>query len=218
MPTAPPRLQIDAADAHHTHHQECPYALAVSTVSGIPIVLLHTSPQLLAPPNPISNHLNARGWKPSWRNGKGRMMTGKLSFHVPGGIMRGFFLMVLSSRRHFSYAGFEQQPKKFVSPKILLLNIEQELKYEKENAEISLHLLKCPIVVKGDNTLAWMMPRFVGFEGKNVEYSTRSAYQIQFLGEIRFIWEGKAEGKCKFFMWLTAQRKILTTDKLQLRG
>lgn len=50
--------------------------------------------------------------------------------------MRGFFLMVLSSRRHFSYAGFEQQPKKFVSPKILLLNIEQELKYEKENAEI----------------------------------------------------------------------------------
>uniref|UniRef100_A0A0E0A8W3 Uncharacterized protein n=1 Tax=Oryza glumipatula TaxID=40148 RepID=A0A0E0A8W3_9ORYZ len=57
---------------------------------------------------------------------------------VPGGIMRGFFLMVLSSRRHFSYAGFEQQPKKFVSPKIRLLNIEQELKYEKENAEIRL--------------------------------------------------------------------------------
>lgn len=62
--------------------EECPYAPAVSTISGIPIALLHSSPQLLAPPNPISNHLNARGWKPSWRNGKGRTITGKLSFHV----------------------------------------------------------------------------------------------------------------------------------------
>uniref|UniRef100_A0A0E0M5R0 Uncharacterized protein n=1 Tax=Oryza punctata TaxID=4537 RepID=A0A0E0M5R0_ORYPU len=38
----------------------------------------------------------------------------------------------------FSYAGFEQQPKKFLTPKILLLNIELELKYEKEEAEIRL--------------------------------------------------------------------------------
>ncbi|CDP19433.1 unnamed protein product [Coffea canephora] len=38
----------------------------------------------------------------------------------------------------FSYASFEQQPKKFVNPKILLLNIELELKSEKENAEIRL--------------------------------------------------------------------------------
>lgn len=38
----------------------------------------------------------------------------------------------------FSYAGFEQQPKKFEHPKILLLNIELELKAEKENAEIRL--------------------------------------------------------------------------------
>jgi T-complex protein 1 subunit eta len=36
----------------------------------------------------------------------------------------------------FSYAGFEQQPKKFLDPKILLLHIELELIFEKENAEI----------------------------------------------------------------------------------
>ncbi|EAN30945.1 Tp4 [Theileria parva strain Muguga] len=39
-------------------------------------------------------------------------------------------------KKTFSYAGAEQQPKKFVNPKILLLNLELELKSEKENAEI----------------------------------------------------------------------------------
>ena len=36
----------------------------------------------------------------------------------------------------FSYAGFEMQPKKYSNPKIALLNIELELKAEKDNAEI----------------------------------------------------------------------------------
>lgn len=39
-------------------------------------------------------------------------------------------------KKTFSYAGAEQQPKKFENPKILLLNLELELKAEKENAEI----------------------------------------------------------------------------------
>lgn len=39
-------------------------------------------------------------------------------------------------KKTFSYAGFEQQPKSFNNPKILLLNIELELKAEKENAEV----------------------------------------------------------------------------------
>ncbi len=39
-------------------------------------------------------------------------------------------------KKTFSYAGFEQQPKSFVKPKILLLNLELELKSEKDNAEI----------------------------------------------------------------------------------
>ncbi|KAA8494336.1 T-complex protein 1 subunit eta [Porphyridium purpureum] len=39
-------------------------------------------------------------------------------------------------KKTFSYAGFEQQPKKFLNPKILLLNVELELKAEKENAEV----------------------------------------------------------------------------------
>jgi T-complex protein 1 subunit eta len=39
-------------------------------------------------------------------------------------------------KKTFSYAGFEQQPKHLKNPKILLLNVELELKSEKENAEI----------------------------------------------------------------------------------
>lgn len=39
-------------------------------------------------------------------------------------------------KKTFSYAGFEQQPKSFKNPKILLLNVELEKKAEKENAEI----------------------------------------------------------------------------------
>ncbi|CAK9184635.1 unnamed protein product [Ilex paraguariensis] len=58
---------------------------------------------------------------------------------VPGGNMRDSFLVKgVAFKKTFSYAGFEQQPKKFVNPKILLLNIELELKSEKENAEIRL--------------------------------------------------------------------------------
>ena len=39
-------------------------------------------------------------------------------------------------KKTFSYAGFEMQPKKYIQPKIALLNIELELKAEKDNAEI----------------------------------------------------------------------------------
>jgi len=39
-------------------------------------------------------------------------------------------------KKTFSYAGFEMQPKKYTNPKIALLNIELELKAEKENAEV----------------------------------------------------------------------------------
>ena len=35
-------------------------------------------------------------------------------------------------KKTFSYAGFEQQPKLFSNPKILLLNLELELKAEKD--------------------------------------------------------------------------------------
>ena len=57
--------------------------------------------------------------------------------HVQGGsVMNSFLVDGVAFKKTFSYAGFEQQPKKFTDPKIVLLNIELELKSEKENAEI----------------------------------------------------------------------------------
>ena len=41
-------------------------------------------------------------------------------------------------KKTFSYAGFEQQPKSFTNPKVLLLHLELELKAEKDNAEVRL--------------------------------------------------------------------------------
>jgi len=39
-------------------------------------------------------------------------------------------------KKTFSYAGFEMQPKSYATPKIAMLNIELELKAEKDNAEV----------------------------------------------------------------------------------
>ena len=51
--------------------------------------------------------------------------------------MRDSFLVDgVAFKKTFSYAGFEMQPKAYSNPKILLLNIELELKSEKENAEV----------------------------------------------------------------------------------
>lgn len=56
---------------------------------------------------------------------------------VQGGSMEDSFLVEgVAFKKSFSYAGFEQQPKKIVAPKIVSLNVELELKSEKENAEV----------------------------------------------------------------------------------
>merc|ERR1719456_931456 len=53
-----------------------------------------------------------------------------------GSVTDSMLIDGVAFKKTFSYAGFEQQPKKFQNPKILLLNLELELKAEKDNAEI----------------------------------------------------------------------------------
>lgn len=55
-----------------------------------------------------------------------------------GSVTDSFLVEGVAFKKTFSYAGFEQQPKRFEKPKICLLNLELELKSEKENAEIRL--------------------------------------------------------------------------------
>jgi T-complex protein 1 subunit eta len=53
-----------------------------------------------------------------------------------GSVTESQLIEGVAFKKTFSYAGFEQQPKHLVNPKILLLNVELELKSEKENAEV----------------------------------------------------------------------------------
>lgn len=56
---------------------------------------------------------------------------------IPGGSLTDSrFVNGVAFKKTFSYAGFEQQPKSFTKPKIVCLNVELELKAEKDNAEI----------------------------------------------------------------------------------
>jgi T-complex protein 1 subunit eta len=56
---------------------------------------------------------------------------------VSGGAMQDSLLIDgVAFKKTFAYAGFEQQPKSFKNPKILSLNVELELKAEKDNAEV----------------------------------------------------------------------------------
>lgn len=56
---------------------------------------------------------------------------------VAGGSMTDSVLVDgVAFKKTFSYAGFEQQQKMFSNAKVLLLNIELELKAEKDNAEV----------------------------------------------------------------------------------
>jgi T-complex protein 1 subunit eta len=56
---------------------------------------------------------------------------------IPGGGMEDSYLVKgVAFKKTFSYAGFEQQPKSFKNPKIVCLNVELELKAERDNAEV----------------------------------------------------------------------------------
>jgi T-complex protein 1 subunit eta len=56
---------------------------------------------------------------------------------VQGGALEDSLLVSgVAFKKTFSYAGFEMQQKKYENPKIAMLNIELELKAEKDNAEI----------------------------------------------------------------------------------
>jgi len=58
---------------------------------------------------------------------------------VQGGALEDTVLVPgVAFKKTFSYAGFEMQKKTYTNPKIAMLNIELELKAEKENAEVRL--------------------------------------------------------------------------------
>ncbi|EDV19751.1 uncharacterized protein TRIADDRAFT_51102 [Trichoplax adhaerens] len=59
-----------------------------------------------------------------------------------GGLQDSRLVAGVAFKKTFSYAGFEMQPKRYQNPKIVLLNVELELKAEKENAEVRIDNVK----------------------------------------------------------------------------
>jgi T-complex protein 1 subunit eta len=56
---------------------------------------------------------------------------------VKGGVIQdSFFVPGIAFKRTFFYAGFDQQPKHFTNPKILLLNVELELQGASTDSEV----------------------------------------------------------------------------------
>ena len=56
---------------------------------------------------------------------------------ITGGSLQDSMLVEgVAFKKTFSYAGFEQMTKSFDNPKIVLLNVELELKAERDNAEV----------------------------------------------------------------------------------
>ena len=55
---------------------------------------------------------------------------------VGGSVTESRLVDGVAFKKTFAYAGFEQQPKHLKNPKVLVLNVELELKSEKENAEV----------------------------------------------------------------------------------
>lgn len=53
-----------------------------------------------------------------------------------GSLLETMLIAGVAFKKTFSYAGFEQQPKRFENPKVICLNLELELKAERDNAEI----------------------------------------------------------------------------------
>lgn len=62
---------------------------------------------------------------------------------VQGGSLEDSMLVKgVAFKKTFSYAGFEMQPKKLTNAKVALLNIELELKSERDNAEVRLNTVE----------------------------------------------------------------------------
>ena len=62
---------------------------------------------------------------------------------IPGGAIQDSILIKgVAFKKTFTYAGAEQQPKTFNNPRIVCLNVELELKAERDNAEVRIEEVK----------------------------------------------------------------------------
>lgn len=92
---------------------------------------------------------------------------------VPGGGMQDSLLVKgVAFKKTFTYAGAEQQPKSFSDPLILCLNVELELKAEKDNAEVRVeHVKDYQAIVDAEWEIIFRKLEAIGSTGAKVVLS-----------------------------------------------
>ncbi|GAA5882095.1 hypothetical protein JCM3774_001507 [Rhodotorula dairenensis] len=92
---------------------------------------------------------------------------------VPGGGMEESLLVRgVAFKKTFSYAGFEQQPKKLQNPKVLCLNLELELKAERDNAEVRVeHVSEYQAIVDAEWSIIYRKLELIAESGATVVLS-----------------------------------------------
>ncbi|BGP54642.1 T-complex protein 1 subunit eta [Rhodotorula sphaerocarpa] len=92
---------------------------------------------------------------------------------VPGGGMEESLLVRgVAFKKTFSYAGFEQQPKKLADPKVLCLNLELELKAERDNAEVRVeHVSEYQAIVDAEWSIIYRKLELIAESGATVVLS-----------------------------------------------
>jgi len=103
---------------------------------------------------------------------------------VGGGLRDSFLVDGVAFRKTFSYAGFEMQPKRYENPLVLALNIELELKAEKDNAEVRLDdPSDYQAVVDAEWNIIYSKLQAIadsGAKGKRVEFSFSFSFFLSF--------------------------------------
>lgn len=89
-----------------------------------------------------------------------------------GGMQDSMLVKGVAFKRTFSYAGFEQQPRKIVAPKIICLNVELELKAERANAEVRIEeVSQYQAIVNAEWTIIFEKLDLITGSGANVVLS-----------------------------------------------
>lgn len=89
-----------------------------------------------------------------------------------GAVQDSVIINGVAFKKTFSYAGFEQQPKTFKNPKVLSLNIELELRAERDNAEIRVTNTKdYQEMIDAEWTLIFDKLKMIAISGANVVLS-----------------------------------------------
>lgn len=148
----------------------------------------------------VRNGRKASFWNSSWMEGR-----------PPANL---FPLLYRHSRRKHRSVRDAIENDKWVRD--IAYNLNHDLLNEFFRLWVAIHMAGINLDDQGEDSISWTLE-------SSGEYSARSAYAIQFAGQIQsnhksLIWKAWAPPKCKFFTWLLLQDRLWTSARLQLRG